>query len=155
VDHVPPPPPADPVLAACRRLAAAMDRFDEAACRALAVNRSDLRALNLLEHGPLRTTTIGARLGLSKPAVTQLVDRLAAAGYVRRDPDPQDRRATLVALEPATFAAFARVYAPLGHGVVAATEPLGARRRAATAKALELIAGAFDDARDALAAPPG
>ena len=42
-----------PLLLACRYLARAMDRFDEAACGALGLGRSDLRALNLLEHGPL------------------------------------------------------------------------------------------------------
>ena len=46
--------PDDPLLLACRALSHAMDLFDEAACRALGIGRSDLRALNLLEHGPFR-----------------------------------------------------------------------------------------------------
>ncbi|HXV92159.1 MAG TPA: MarR family transcriptional regulator, partial [Pseudonocardia sp.] len=71
--------PDDPLLLACRDMGRAMDLFDEAAARALGVGRSDLRALNLLEHGPLGATALAGRLGLSRPSVTALVDRLEAA----------------------------------------------------------------------------
>lgn len=49
----------------------------------------------------------GSRLGelakaaqLSKQTVGSIVDQLEAAGYVRRIPDPADRRARLVAVTP-------------------------------------------------------
>src|SRR4051812_47147339 len=95
-----------PVLLACRKLARAMDLFEEAACTALGVGRSDLRALNLLEHGPLTAGALAQQLHLTRPAVTALVDRLAAAGLVERAPVAGDRRATAVALTPATWEAF-------------------------------------------------
>lgn len=39
---------------------------------------------------------LGPRLGLSKQAVQQLLDRLEAAGAVQRQPDPADKRAKRV-----------------------------------------------------------
>jgi DNA-binding MarR family transcriptional regulator len=44
--------------------------------------------------GPLRMGEIADRLTLSRGGVTKLIDRLEAAGYVKRVPDATDRRAT-------------------------------------------------------------
>jgi DNA-binding MarR family transcriptional regulator len=138
-----------PLLLACRELGRAMDAFDESACAVLKLGRSDLRALNLLEHGPLTAGTLADRLGLTRPAVTALVDRLVDAGYVRRVSVPGDRRAAAVEIRPATWRAFAKVYRPLGERVSTAAGGLsGARQRALTA-AMLVIAAAFDEARAA------
>ncbi len=140
-----------PLLLACRVLARAMDRFDEAACAALGLGRSDLRALNLLEHGPLGASALAAQLGLTRPAVTALIDRLAAAGYVARVAVPGDRRATAIELRPATWQAFARVYRPLGERVWAATADLSPAERQVVAAAMATMTGAFDDVRAGIA----
>lgn len=140
------PPPDDPLLLACREVGRAMDRFDDAACAALGVGRTDLRALNLLEQGPLAPAVMAEQLGLSRGAVTALVDRLVAAGFVAREPDPDDRRSVRVALQPTTFRAFAAVYRPLGLRVHAATDPLDDAGRAHVVTTLEAMASAFDEA---------
>lgn len=139
-----------PLLLACRDLARAMDRFDEAACGALGLGRSDLRALNLLEHGPLGASELARRLGLTRPAVTALVDRLADAGYVVRVPVPGDRRATGVQLQPATWAAFARVYRPLGERVWAAAADLSEPERQVVVDTMSAMVGAFHEVRGQL-----
>ncbi|WP_214318285.1 MarR family winged helix-turn-helix transcriptional regulator [Nonomuraea sediminis] len=41
---------------------------------------------------------LGAVLGLAKSSLTELVDRTAQRGLVRREPDPRDRRAVRVGL---------------------------------------------------------
>lgn len=134
----------DPLIVRCRALWEAMERFDAAACRALGVGRSDLRALNLLEAGPLAAGEIGDRLGLTSGSVTALIDRLERAGLVsRRHPD-EDRRRVLVRLEPATYAAFAAVYAPLGARVAAAAASLTEEQRSTATDALARITAAFD-----------
>ncbi len=140
------PHPDDPLLLACRRLARAMDAFDEAACRSLGVGRSDLRALNLLEHGPLSAATLADGLGLSRATVTTLIDRLENAGYVERTPDPDDRRSVRIALQPATFAAFARIYRPLGIEVYGAVSGLSDDNRHVVVTALAAMASAFVEA---------
>jgi len=45
-----------------------------------------------------RITDVAAQLGVTKQAVTLLVDELEAGGYVERVPDPSDGRAKLVRL---------------------------------------------------------
>lgn len=140
-----------PLLRACRELALAMDRFDETACVALGLGRSDLRALNLLEHGPLGASVLARRLGLTRPAITALIDRLEGAGYVARVPVPGDRRVIGVELRPATWQAFARVYRPLGEQVWAATAGLGDTERATVVAAMTTMTTAFDQVRGRLA----
>ena len=44
----------------------------------------------------VRPSDLAARLGVTKGAIGQLVDRLEQRGYVTRDPDPTDRRAYLI-----------------------------------------------------------
>lgn len=149
------PHPDDPLLVACRRIGRAMDLFDEAACRALGVGRSDLRALNLLEHGPLAPAAMARALGLSRASVTALLDRLEAAGYLAREPDPADRRSVRVALQPRTFQAFAQVYRPLGITVHDSTRGLPAAHRRVVVDSLGAMAEAFDAARETLTGGAG
>lgn len=139
--------PDDPLLLACRDVGRAMDLFDEAACRALAIGRSDLRALNLLEHGALSAATLADRLGLSRASVTALLDRLEAAGFLARTPHPDDRRAVRVELQPPTWRAFTQVYRPLGQRVQAATADLPKNDRQVVIDALQAMVDAFDQAR--------
>lgn len=143
----------DPLLVTCRELGQAMDRFDAAAGQRLRVGRSDLRALNLLEDGPLAAAVLADRLGLQRGSVTALVDRLAAAGFVRRTPDPNDRRGVQVELEPATWQAFAEVYRPLGQQVLTAVVDLDEGQRAVVADAVRRMVGAFETARTQLISP--
>jgi DNA-binding MarR family transcriptional regulator len=58
------------------------------------------RALDsLLKAGePIPLKRLPAQLGCVKSNVTQLSDRLEAEGFLRRVPDPDDRRGTRVAL---------------------------------------------------------
>lgn len=126
-------------MAAVRAMADALARFDDAACAAFGIGRTDLRALNLMEHGPVTAGRIATELGLTSGTVTVLVDRLVKHGYAARHPAPDDRRKVLVGLEPATYAAFARIYAPCGQAVAAATVRMSDRERASAQRALILI----------------
>lgn len=133
----------DSLFLAVRTLADAVDGFDEAAARALGIARSDLRALNLLEHGPMAAGEMGARLGLTSGSMTALVDRLVKAGYVSRRPAEVDRRKVMVHLEPATWQAFARVYGPCGEAVTAVAGQMPDRQVAAARDALTAVASAI------------
>jgi DNA-binding MarR family transcriptional regulator len=48
--------------------------------------------------GGLRLTEIAERANMTKQSVGEIVDDLAARGYVKRVPDPGDRRAKLICL---------------------------------------------------------
>jgi DNA-binding MarR family transcriptional regulator len=56
--------------------------------------------LNLAESGDhrLRMRDLADRVMLSRSGLTRLVDRMATAGLVSRQPDPDDRRGTLACL---------------------------------------------------------
>lgn len=76
-----------------RRLSTAVVMFHEALGNYLGLSAVDHRALSLIEReAPLTAGQLAQLTGLTPGAVTGLVDRLERAGYVRREPDPTDRR---------------------------------------------------------------
>ncbi|NIK61692.1 MarR family winged helix-turn-helix transcriptional regulator [Kribbella shirazensis] len=66
------------------------------------VTHGQFRVLRTLDKAdePLRLSELAARLGIVPRSATSVVDDLEAAGLVARQPDPHDRRATLVDLTP-------------------------------------------------------
>lgn len=67
--------------------------------RGLTINAHERLALaHLWEHGPMTMSELGARIPLSRAAVTALTDRLEALQYVQRTPDAHDRRRTVLTL---------------------------------------------------------
>src|SRR5436190_6677236 len=85
--------------------------FHQAVADRLGLHISDLRCLNiLLEAGSAPAGEIGERTGLTTGAVTRMVDRLERAGYVRRQPDPADRRRVIVSPVADQMARIAPMY---------------------------------------------
>jgi DNA-binding MarR family transcriptional regulator len=81
-----------------RRYLSAVLLHGYAGARACDLGATDLYALNVLElAGPMTPGELGARTGLTTGPTTRLIDRLEAAGYVKRTPDPGDRRKVIVA----------------------------------------------------------
>lgn len=64
------------------------------------VGLNDLLALDHLssQTEPVGVVELGRRLGMRSASATVLVDRLVAAGHVRRVPHPTDRRRTVLEL---------------------------------------------------------
>ncbi|MDQ0029977.1 MarR family winged helix-turn-helix transcriptional regulator [Arthrobacter bambusae] len=60
---------------------------------------------------PMRLKDLAERLRIAPRSATEVVDQLEVKGLVRRDPDPTDRRATLVAATPAGQQLFAKISA--------------------------------------------
>ncbi|MFI1912149.1 MarR family winged helix-turn-helix transcriptional regulator [Nocardia sp. NPDC020380] len=72
----------------------------------------DLNALIRLTRSPgrkLRMTDLATQTALSTSGVTRLVDRLERNGFVRREPDPADRRSSYAVLTAAGATRVARV----------------------------------------------
>jgi DNA-binding MarR family transcriptional regulator len=79
----------------------AVDQMDDAACRALGINRTDGRCIDVIDReGPVAAGRLAEASGLTTAAVTAVIDRLERAGYARRTSDPKDRRRVLVELTP-------------------------------------------------------
>lgn len=64
------------------------------------VTHGQFRVLRTLDQAdqPIRLSELAARLGIVPRSATSVVDDLEAADLVARQPDPHDRRATLVDL---------------------------------------------------------
>ena len=88
---------------AVRGYQAAVDDYDRELARALAVNETDLRCLEILlqELPEASPSQLAERLGLTTGSVTTLLDRLEKAGYLSREAHPTDRRKTIVRATPA------------------------------------------------------
>src|SRR5262245_51428730 len=89
--------------ASLRALSTEIDRLDQVAADRFGLNRTDMRALDILSSGSLAPTALAQRLGFTTGGVTSVLDRLEEAGYVRRRADPRDRRRQVV--EPTARAA--------------------------------------------------
>lgn len=86
-----------------RELLDVTEDFERALGSELSVNPTDLSAMqHLIVAGALSPTALAERLELSSAAVTTVIDRLVGLGHVRRTPNPDDRRGTLVVPEPAS-----------------------------------------------------
>jgi DNA-binding MarR family transcriptional regulator len=58
-----------------------------------------LRMLIMLTHAEMmQPSDIGIRMGISKPNVSALIDKLIVLGYVERRPDERDRRVIHIAV---------------------------------------------------------
>ena len=57
-----------------------------------------LYKLRLYADTPFRVTSLATLLGVDAPTVTRKVQQLERLGYVARDPDPDDGRASLIRL---------------------------------------------------------
>lgn len=89
-------------------------RLRMALARLLELTDSEALALaHLARAGPLTSSELGARLQLSSGGATALVQRLERNGCVVREPNPGDRRSTLLRLTPEVARRAADALAPL------------------------------------------
>lgn len=80
-----------------RRYLSSVVLHAQAGAKAVGLGATDLYALNILDlSGAMTPGELGARTGLTTGPTTRLIDRLEQAGYVRRAPDPGDRRKVVV-----------------------------------------------------------
>jgi len=102
------------VAGALRALSTEIDRLDQAAADRYGLNRTDMRALDITGRaGPLAPTELARLLGFTTGGVTTVLDRLERAGYIRRQPDPADRRRQVVQITEVTAARDREVFGDL------------------------------------------
>jgi DNA-binding MarR family transcriptional regulator len=74
------------------------------------VTPAQARALRtVVEHGSVRPSALAEHLHIAARSATEVVDALEERGLVQRGPDPDDRRATLVAPTAAARTELAQV----------------------------------------------
>jgi DNA-binding MarR family transcriptional regulator len=90
------------------------DLFDDAAAIYAGLNRTDTRAIDILDRGgPMTAGELAIQARLTSGAVTALVDRLEAAGLVRRTRDTADRRRVMIEVTPKVAELMAPIFGPV------------------------------------------
>jgi DNA-binding MarR family transcriptional regulator len=80
-----------------REMSAATVMFHSAVAERAGLSATEHKAMDILSRaGPLSAGELADHTGLTTGAVTGLIDRLEAAGFVRRTRDPDDRRKVIV-----------------------------------------------------------
>lgn len=103
---------ADRLVLEIRKFIAAAIFFNSQTADKVGLGLTDMQLLHmLLLHGPSTPGRLAAWTGLSTGGVTVAVDRLEKAGYVRREPNPNDRRSLLVKVLPGRLRKLANMYA--------------------------------------------
>lgn len=98
--------------------------YDEQVGAIFQLGPAERLCLSFLSSGPQTASAIARATRLTPAAVTSLIDRLEARNFVRRQPDPHDRRKVLVEAAEATLTVIERAYAPMA---AAGAEALGKR----------------------------
>ena len=119
-----------------RAITAQSDRIGRHFARQNDVSGTDFHALLHIMVAetagePLTAAQLRRRMDVSPAAITYLVDRMIDAGHVRREPDPQDRRKTLLRYEKPGMALARSFFTTLGADLRAALAALSDRDLAA------------------------
>jgi len=110
------------------------------------VSPGHIQVLIALTRGPRSVGQLAEELEVSPPAATQLVDRLAEHGMVRRHNDPADRRVVLVDYVEGMHEVARTVVKDRRRPLEAAMSGMTDREAMAFVKGLRLLAASFGTA---------
>jgi DNA-binding MarR family transcriptional regulator len=92
---------ADRVVLEIRKFIASVIFFNTQAAEKVGLSLTDMQMIHMLQlNGPATPGRLATWTGLSSGGVTVALDRLQKAGYIRREPNPADRRSLIVTLAP-------------------------------------------------------
>jgi DNA-binding MarR family transcriptional regulator len=103
------------LVRAGRSLGNASAMLGHAIAERLGLHGSDWECVTLLfdAEGSMTAGQLAQLTGLTTGAITGVLDRLEAAGYARRERDPEDRRRVIVRLVPERMAEVVPLFAPM------------------------------------------
>jgi DNA-binding MarR family transcriptional regulator len=142
-----------------RVLAAQCDQVARTFARRHDVGISDYDALLHIRVAeaagePLTLSRLKQRMDMSAAAVTYLVDRMIDAGHIRRDPDPGDRRKSLLRYERHGMAVAGAFFTPLRAHIGAAVTDLPDEDLAAAHRVFAAISAAMSSFNDEVRSEP-
>jgi DNA-binding MarR family transcriptional regulator len=89
------------LMLAVRKLTRSTLILQHIIAQAMGLNVTDAECLDFLqEMGPSTAGDLAKATRLTTGAITNVIDRLEKAGFVRRSPDPKDRRKVIVSFLP-------------------------------------------------------
>ncbi len=94
--------PAEDLILQLRHFIARAILNNQRVAEQVGLHVTDLQCINILDLlGPLRPGELAEHTGLTTGGITVALDRLEKAKYIRRQPNPNDRRSVLVQVVPA------------------------------------------------------
>ncbi len=92
----------------------AVQVLDESAASRLGLHLTDLRCVRrVVQEGPKSASQLADATGLTRAAISAVLDRLETAGVASRVADPDDRRRTLVKPTENGRQQIARIWGPI------------------------------------------
>ena len=102
---------ADKIVLEIRKFIASAIFFNAQAAEKVGLSLTDMQMIHVLQlYGPATPGRLAKWSGLSTGGVTVALDRLQKAGYVRREPNPADRRSLIVTLVPVRNRKLSSIY---------------------------------------------
>jgi DNA-binding MarR family transcriptional regulator len=125
-----------------RRHSIAIVLFHQAVAERLGLGPTDHKCLDLLrERGAMTGSDLAAITDLTSGAITGVVARLERAGYLRREPDPHDRRQQILSPVFERMRDIQQAFGPIRKDVAALLERFDSHQLTAIA---EFLAGSTD-----------
>jgi len=120
-----------------RRHSTAVVLFHHAVGERLGLGPTDHKCLDVLrERGATTGSALAAITGLTTGAISGVVARLERSGYLRREPDPHDRRKQILRPAPERVRDIQAVFAPIRADTAALLEGFDPHQLAAIAEFL-------------------
>jgi DNA-binding MarR family transcriptional regulator len=92
--------------------------FVHAVAAQLGLNPTDFESMDVLDWtGPIPAGRLAELTGLSTGAISGILDRLEAGGWIARTRDPHDGRKVIVSLVPERVTDIAPLYAGVASGI--------------------------------------
>lgn len=92
--------------------------FNQKVADRFQLNLTDSQCLNVLEMaGSATPGQLAAQTGLTTGGITVVLDRLEKAGFVKREPNPEDRRSLIIRPVPENLARIQAMYGDIHKGL--------------------------------------
>jgi len=148
------------LLQLLRRQSEEAVRFAAVFGRLHGLHQTDVAALAAISDAsaagsPMGPARLAETLRLSRPATTALVDRLVGAGHLVRRADPEDRRRTVLEMQPAALELASAFFGPLGAAFRRVLGDFSAAELDVVAAFLRAVTDATVQTREGLAADDG
>jgi len=101
-----------------RRFIAGAILFNLKVAEDIGINATDIQCLHVLElQGSATPTELAGWSRLTTGGITVVLDRLEGAGYIRREPNPKDRRSIIIRPVMPALAKIHAMYRSKGEGL--------------------------------------
>jgi DNA-binding MarR family transcriptional regulator len=133
----------DRILYEIRKFIASAIFFNSQAADKVGLSLTDMQMIHTLQlFGPATPSRLAAATGLSSGGVTVALDRLEKGGFIRREPNPADRRSLLIHIIPTRLLKLKSIYENVEAETRRSLSTLSDRDLAAVIRFFEVLATA-------------